>query len=44
MADFTREEVIAKVAHMESLRKAYLFDADLSEADLSGVGYNDGTK
>jgi uncharacterized protein YjbI with pentapeptide repeats len=44
MLDFTREEVIARVAAGQDLRRADLNQANLSKSDLSGAQYNKHTK
>ena len=44
MAEFTREEILAKVAAGESLEGADLCEADLQKADLCLARYNEETK
>ena len=44
MSDFTRDEVIVKIAAGESLEGADLEGVDLRGADLSGAKYNKLTK
>ena len=44
MAEFTREEILAKVAAGESLEGADLCGADLQKADLRLARYNEETK